>query len=93
MLNRRVWVLVRIVARPIGDWLDALHACVGEGHRARIAVIMSVLLLSWWVYVPVHELAHAWGCLLAFATYWAGVLVANMLMGRGVSRLSAKFEQ
>ena len=26
---------------------------------------MPSLLLSWWIYVPIHELAHAWGCLLA----------------------------
>jgi hypothetical protein len=30
-----------------------------------MVVIASSLLLSWWVYVPIHELAHAWGCLLA----------------------------
>lgn len=57
--------LVRLVAQPLHDWLDALDACVGEGSRAHLVVIALGVLLSWWIYVPVHELAHAWGCLLA----------------------------
>ncbi len=27
--------------------------------------MVASLLAAWWVYVPLHELAHAWGCLLA----------------------------
>ena len=30
-----------------------------------VAVVVASLLVSWWLYVPFHELAHAWGCLLA----------------------------
>jgi len=56
-------VLVGILARPLRDWLAALHACVGA--RADVAVIATAMALTWWVYVPVHELLHAWGCLLA----------------------------
>jgi hypothetical protein len=55
----------RLIAQPLRDWLDALDACVRDGRRAHLAVIALGFLLSWWVYVPVHELAHAWGCLLA----------------------------
>ena len=57
--------LVRIVARPLRDWLDALEACVRDGGRASIVIIAVSLLVTWWLYVPLHELAHAWGCLLA----------------------------
>ena len=57
--------LVRLVAQPLRDWLAALDACVGEGRRAYLVAIPLGFLLSWWIYVPVHELAHAWGCLLA----------------------------
>jgi hypothetical protein len=53
------------VAQPLRDWLDALEACVREGSRAQLLAIALGFLLSWWVYVPIHELAHAWGCLLA----------------------------
>jgi hypothetical protein len=56
--------LVRIVARPLYDWLDALESCVRGGGRAAIALGVVSLLLAWWLYVPIHELAHAWGCLL-----------------------------
>jgi hypothetical protein len=56
--------LVRIAARPLFDWLDALESCVRGGGRAAIALGVLSLLLAWWLYVPIHELAHAWGCLL-----------------------------
>ena len=35
------------------------------GGRPAIAIIAVSLLVTWWLYVPIHELAHAWGCLLA----------------------------
>lgn len=57
--------LARIVAQPVGDWLAALEATVRDGPRAAIVVIALSALLAWWLYVPIHELAHAWGCLLA----------------------------
>jgi len=55
--------LVRIVARPLRDWLDALESCLTR--RASLAIAGASLLVTWWLYVPLHELAHAWGCLLA----------------------------
>ena len=57
--------LGRLVAQPLRDWLDALGACVRDGRPADFAMIALGFVLSWWIYVPVHELAHAWGCLLA----------------------------
>lgn len=54
-----------IVAQPLRDWLGALDACVRDGGPADLVAIALGFLLSWWVYVPIHELAHAWGCLLA----------------------------
>ena len=56
--------LVRIIAQPLRDWLDALEACARGGGRPSIAVVAASLLAAWWLYVPLHELAHAWGCLL-----------------------------
>jgi hypothetical protein len=56
---------VRIVAQPLRDWLDALEVCLRAGGGASIAVVVASLLAAWWVYVPLHELAHAWGCQLA----------------------------
>ena len=57
-------LLVRIVAQPLHDWLDALEACVRGGGRPAIAIIAASLLVTWWLYVPLHELGHAWGCVL-----------------------------
>jgi hypothetical protein len=54
-----------IFAQPLRDWLGALDACVRDSRPADFVVIALGFLLSWWIYVPVHELAHAWGCLLA----------------------------
>jgi hypothetical protein len=56
---------VRFVARPLRDWLDALDACMRAGSLAALVLLALSLMLTWWVYVPIHELAHAWGCLLA----------------------------
>lgn len=56
---------VRLVAQPLLDWLGALEACVHRGRPADVVVVAAGFLLSWWIYVPIHELAHAWGCLLA----------------------------
>lgn len=53
------------MAQPVRDWLDALEACVRNGSRAHLVLIAPGFVLSWWIYVPIHELAHAWGCLLA----------------------------
>lgn len=58
-------LLARIVARPLSDWLAALETSVHRGRSASIAVMAVCLLLAWWLYVPLHELGHAWGCLLA----------------------------
>jgi hypothetical protein len=38
-----------------------------EGSRGLVMALVG-MLLSWWVYVPVHELMHAWGCLVAGGT-------------------------
>jgi hypothetical protein len=56
--------LVGIVARPWRDWLDALDASLRASGRGSIAIIAVSLLATWWLYVPLHELAHAWGCQL-----------------------------
>jgi hypothetical protein len=38
---------------------------VRDGRRAAVVVMALSALVAWWLYVPIHELAHAWGCLLA----------------------------
>jgi hypothetical protein len=60
--------LARVVARPVRDWLDGLDACVRDGGGAALVLVGLGLAAAWWVYVPVHELAHAWGCMLTGGT-------------------------
>jgi len=60
-----VTAFIRTVARPLHDWLDALEACVRGGGRASVGIMLVSVLAAWWLYVPLHELGHAWGCLLA----------------------------
>jgi hypothetical protein len=49
---------------PLRDWLDAFDACTRAGVRTPLPIIALSLVVTWWLYVPFHELAHAWGCLL-----------------------------
>ena len=60
--------LVTFVARPLQDWLDALDACVRGPRPAGIVGGVMSLVLTWWIYAPLHELAHAWGCVLTGGT-------------------------
>jgi hypothetical protein len=62
---RRRGLLVRVVAEPLANWLDALEACARGGPLSALAIVASSLAVAWWLYVPIHELAHAWGCQLA----------------------------
>lgn len=38
------------------------------GGRTALPLMLLAMLASWWLYVPLHELFHAWGCLLAGGT-------------------------
>jgi hypothetical protein len=58
---RGVW---RIVVQPVRDYMDALHACLGNAPVRYALVVIVAFALAWWVYVPLHELLHAYGCLL-----------------------------
>lgn len=61
-----------ILSRPLKDFLSALEHSLKESPRTNAGIILLCLLLSWWVYVPVHELLHVLGCVIS---------------GGGVSRL------
>jgi hypothetical protein len=57
-------LLLRLVALPFRDYLAALDRLITAWRWPRLAVLIGAAALSWWAYVPLHELAHAWGCLL-----------------------------
>lgn len=49
---------------PWNDLLRGSDACLTRGVSGLVRVAGG-LVLGWWLYVPVHELLHAWGCLLS----------------------------
>jgi hypothetical protein len=50
---------------PVHDYLDALVGCNISAGLTGILTAFIALSVSWWIYVPVHELFHAFGCMLA----------------------------
>ena len=60
------------LALPLDDLRAALEATVVRGRGSTWLAAGVALLISWWIYVPIHELAHAFGCL------WAGGEVSRL---------------
>ena len=59
--------LLRIAREPLDDYFaaidrlrDARVGIIGAFAQALVAIVAT-----WFAYVPVHELLHAWGCLVA----------------------------
>lgn len=81
---------------PFQDLLQGLERCLlgtppesatpGQGYR-RLALVGLGLLLGWWIYVPIHELLHAGGCLatggsvnqLEISTLYGGGILARVV--------------
>jgi len=59
---------VRLVMLPITDYLAALQACAARLDTRAVAVAILAAAVSWWIYVPIHELAHALGCWIGGGT-------------------------
>ncbi len=62
----------RVLTAPINDYLAGLNACLTPFTVPAVVAIGVSFALSWWIYVPIHELAHAFGCL------WAGGAVTRL---------------
>lgn len=61
--------LARILRSPLEAAVAALEPLVSSPHPARMGVLVfGSLLVSWTLYVPLHELLHAAGCALAGGT-------------------------
>jgi len=60
--------LLRIARQPVDDFLAALTVWARGGGWPRLVLLIIVMALTWWIYVPVHELAHAYGCLMGGGT-------------------------
>jgi len=66
---RRVLHFVRL---PLADYVAALQVALPRASAAPVAAIAIAAAATWWIYVPVHELAHAFGCM------WTGGAVTRL---------------
>lgn len=55
--------LTDLILMPFEDFLSGLEACLEKITAPGILAIALSFLISWWIYVPVHELLHALGCI------------------------------
>jgi hypothetical protein len=61
-------VFMRHLRLPLDDYVAALDACLDGFQARRVGVIVASVAVSWWLYVPIHELAHVLGCILSGGT-------------------------
>ena len=74
-----------LLSEPARDYIAALDALRERGYGG-LASACAAFALSWFAYVPIHELFHAWGCLLAggevtrleIAPEYGGTLLARI---------------
>ena len=80
--------LARALAQPLDDAADAIDGARRHRHGARSALLVLVSAIAcWFVYVPVHELLHALGCIamggtvtrLEIAPEYGGALLARFI--------------
>ena len=57
--------LLRIAREPLDDYFAAIDRLrdVRMGIVNAFALALAALVVTWFAYVPMHELLHAWGCL------------------------------
>lgn len=53
-----------ILVYPFQDFLSGLEKSLKKPSAINIALIFISFIVSWWIYVPLHELGHAYGCKL-----------------------------
>lgn len=61
--------MMRFFRQPFDDVLGGLERSLTRGVRGLVAVFAG-LLGAWWIYVPIHELLHAAGCVLGGGRIW-----------------------
>ena len=57
-------MLRELLSAPFREMLHGLDAVLRHGVRS-LLLVAAGLVVGWWVYVPLHELLHAFGCLAA----------------------------
>ena len=46
------------------DFLSAIDTSLQSSIPLNAVIIFLCLMISWWIYVPIHELFHAFGCMI-----------------------------
>lgn len=64
--------LVDLLAAPLYDYTAALEAAFPAFRVSSALAIVAGFAVSWWIYVPIHELLHAYGCI------WSGGEVTRL---------------
>ena len=57
--------MTQILLAPLRDYLAALQRVLPGATWRRGILVVVAAAASWMIYVPVHELAHAFGCIAA----------------------------
>jgi hypothetical protein len=53
---------------PVADYMLAVRNCFPKRDYAAVLLLTACFGLSWWIYVPIHELLHVAGCVLLGGT-------------------------
>ncbi len=74
--------------RPLHDYQLLLEQAISQHSWPRIFSLVLSAVVGWWIYVPVHELLHAFGCI------WTGGEVTRLEISPeyGAGLLSYWFE-
>ena len=75
-------MLIKIILLPFKDFFSGLDSALTAVSTVNIGVIFVLFALTWWVYVPIHELAHALGCIIGGGT--VSRLEISPLYGGGI---------
>lgn len=82
---RRLNPAVAGIRHAVLDAFLGLERCLTKGWTA-LVIVMLGLIVGWWVYVPLHELAHAYACMafggevsqLEISPEYGGALLARV---------------
>lgn len=58
-------MMIRFLTAPIDDYLAGLETCLHGRSWWTVPLIAAGCIVCWFIYVPIHELLHAFGCLAA----------------------------
>lgn len=62
--RRRKLKVAELLSSPLHDFLSAMDASFQRSLLLNAVIIFTCLVISWWIYVPIHELLHAFGCII-----------------------------